>query len=89
MSWKNWPYWLKGASIFIILFFIIYALTFIKNPGIFEIIIIYLSIPMQLFWSAPSTSFEPLANFVAGISTYVLVGALVGGIYGKKKENKK
>ncbi len=88
MRFKDWSYWLKGASISLVLFFIVYTSTFIKNPGIFEIIIIYLSIPMQLFWSAPGRSYEPIANFIVGILTYILIGALIGWIVGKIKINK-
>jgi len=89
MGWKNLPRWLKGASVFLVLFFIVYILTFIKFPErisvILEIIILYSSIPMQLFRTAvPVMSYKPFVfNFIAGMLIYLIIGALVGWIVGK------
>ena len=81
MRWKNWPYWLKGAIIFLI--FPIIGLSVLPNCGEIECL---LWLPVAGAAMFVEGSDEPLFHIVNFIF-YFIIGAFIGWIYGKIKKH--
>lgn len=103
MSWKNWPSWLKGGVIAIEIDLIILVILFIGlfissgEEFMYDVFFPLLGIT-QLFISSflyfTGGIGEALDIFIkisilSGLVTWFLIGALIGLVVGKIKENKK
>lgn len=90
MSWKDWPYWLKGGgiggillSIYHIILLFTYELIFPYGVEDFKYFFLYTIIIHQKL-GVYFFIFSPLIIFIIGF----LFGVLIGWIYGKIKRGK-
>lgn len=96
MDIKHWPYWLKGASVFGVLFIPLLPGLFLSNEDTQ-----WAFIPLLLIWVL--LGYERVGRFsdslvgeiqerggfgstVITIAIYILIGAAIGWIYGKIKK---
>lgn len=96
MSWKNWPYWLKGGLITIL----IYLLLTIFLIIIFFIFKSQISLIFFQIISLPTTLVNNLFGIYSGhngiinkifftsIIIYFIIGFIIGLIYGKIKKKR-
>ncbi len=105
MHWKNWPYWVKGAIlslvIFAILLFIQFQLSDYRNSHVWLNYLrrFFSYIPVAITWKliVPlSCKVAPHClnpDLVTAISLYLIeylgIGALLGYLYGKIKNRDK
>ena len=86
MGWKNLPYWLKGGIIGgisgILLAILGQHFVLIRSASFLALILIYV-FPVGHYFS-PIIILIGLINFI----TYMILGALIGYIYGKIKNRK-
>ena len=97
MGWKNWPAWLKGGVIFIVLFMIFLSITLIADSQIPEesdslrssslpvipgIWINYFTFRIGDSYPRPSIGYMLFPGLYSAIS-YFLIGALIGWLVGK------
>lgn len=104
MGWKDWPYWLKGGIIGLIVFLVI-SLFFILYEfigiGVFIDFFFILSIFFSIITSLPFYIYDFILQilsiniywnsfslFISGVINYFFTGAIIGWIYGKIKERK-
>ena len=96
MSWKNWPYWLKGGIILDVVYLLVvsmYVITFlIENisQSIF-ILLYFISFPAFLILRLIEYDSHNVITYTIIISflIYFILGALIGLIYGKIKNSRK
>ena len=99
MSWKNWPYWLKGGVIgviLIIVFFIIIVsisntskgCTSWENSPYYCISIIGASFLIAVVTGSRNMMFLYISTGITNIIIVFIVGSLIGLIYGKIKNRK-
>ena len=87
MGWKNWSYWLKGVLIFILAYPVLASVCLLI--GIPPNIILLPILPLMYLESFvgklnnPWLMFAIIVLIMAGM--LMIIGAVVGGIYGKKK----
>lgn len=104
MSWKDWPYWLKGSIIFFAIHLVI-ASIFLgmyypdsQRPGAYDLILIpIIQLDFTIYTLAPliepfivpfkQNPYQFYSNmiYIIGSIQWILIGALIGHIYGKIK----
>ena len=82
MSWKNWPSWLKGGLIGVIIYIIYYLIVLFTIYARDEQGKLIIGIAMS--WFGPMF----VAGFIINISLIFLIGAFIGWLYGKIKAKK-
>jgi len=100
MSWKDWPYWLKGGIIAAAIYWIVVLLFIIAGPkgwsglGMAQVLMLML-MPSSWFTLGPLEGFleqVPVVAFLFVIllqtAIYFVVGVLIGLIIGKIKSKK-
>lgn len=100
MGWKDWPYWLKGGVIGILIFISGFVITLILGTPLLFIypLLSLLGISGILSGPIPITNIGPNENSLGNnfipimalfsILLYLMIGALIGYIYGKIKNAK-
>ncbi len=101
MSWKNWPYWLKGGiigvGVVLISSFIIGGITGIAPDNIIINLFYIFLIPGIIIlavmrfktygYEMPDmTFFEYVLMAVISIIPYFIIGAIIGWVYGRFKK---
>ncbi|MBI2631989.1 hypothetical protein HYW75_03225 [Candidatus Pacearchaeota archaeon] len=90
MGWKNWPYWLKGGVIGIIFIYLILLLGIFNILNENSFLYILLLPALVVFFYFPYTF--NLGGYEWQFITYsiygLIIGALIGWIYGKIKKKK-
>ena len=84
-KWKNWPYWLRGGAVGIIIALISFGMTqlcqnFIATQGSsgFGLECIPLAIPWIPLWFFPIVNFATIYFLIIGIVIWFVVGSLIG-----------
>jgi len=93
MSWKIWPYWLKGGIIGLVSLGILYLLRPYLGPIFYDVVIITDFIPTN---GGLTSRINTKLCFLficlkiwQMVIAFPLVGALIGWLYGKFKEKRK
>lgn len=84
MGWKDWPYWLKGGIIGVILLLIL-SLFAVATPksdmgNVFSWAIILIAFPFMLTYED-----SQMLNFILFPIYFFILGAIIGWIVGKIK----
>jgi hypothetical protein len=87
MSWKDWPYWVRGGVIGVLVYFIlallvvtyIFSVATSSDDGL-ALIVIFL----PGLWLTQKSIFALLINLLS----FFIIGAIIGWIIGKIKERK-
>jgi len=94
MGWKNWHYWLKGGVKAIIIGLIlnilfIVPLFFLVQGSVAEVIS-FIGRYILPLWSSIMgiTLLLAIKNLIIALIGYFIIGALIGGIYGKLRSKK-
>lgn len=90
--WKNWPYWIKGGVLYLLIYYTVTILSFLIESNVFYTIRGILSAPI-LFLSGLDilkTCGIEIPNTVLPATVYLsmlyfIVGSICGYIYGKTK----
>ena len=104
MGWREWPYWLKGGLIGLVIAISLFTLSFLsecRNLGVsvncpfwlfFILVLPYFLISLMIaaisFKLGLTIPTGIILGFI-GYSIYILIGAFIGWIYGKIKQRKK
>ncbi|MAG27172.1 hypothetical protein CMI47_16675 [Candidatus Pacearchaeota archaeon] len=81
MGWRNWPYWLKGGVVLLVVY-IVYQFRFFYLFDFFEDLPMFFIENLDITNMALAYIFTGL-GYVLMFFIYFLVGALIGWIYGK------
>ena len=93
MSWKSWPYWVKGGSIGAVYSLIVFVLAGILEGGAAAFSLLFLNLPavfiLGVFLDTPLFAYENiLLLYAAMLLTNAVVFAFVGYLYGKFRNRK-
>lgn len=97
MEWKNWPYWLKGGIILLIIHSILTLIGFLflydstdPNGDVALIILPNIIIPLiALNWMHLPLIFGKWSSIFYFSIFWFIIGTLIGWIYGKIKSKKR